>query len=159
MPPPPPPPPPPQFVLCCYHLTLLEFYSYMASLYILSLTFECCNIALVKNRCRVCGRKAVTRMYDKCSDPCKEILSSVYNLSVETESDEIFPSSVCHSCYVCLKRADSESDSRPVLHIPTWLPHSDSCQLCFLMGAKVVALKSVKGVDQVMMTLHVWLGK
>ena len=60
--------PRPSFVLCCYHHALIaiiiiikhEFYSYMASLYIRSLAFECCNIniALVYwyhyNTCRSC---------------------------------------------------------------------------------------------------------
>lgn len=81
---------------------------------------------IIKSKCRVCGRKAGTRRHD----PVKVVLSGVYSISVETESDEIFPSSVCHSCYSVLKRAADSNDSRPVLRIPTWLPHSDPCQLC-----------------------------
>ena len=81
-------------------------------------------------RCRVCGRKATTRKHSKSSDPCKSVLSSVYGLDVAMESGDIFPPDVCNSCFLALRRAKNDSDSRPTMTISSWTPHSDSCQVC-----------------------------
>lgn len=84
----------------------------------------------LKNLCRVCGRKATTRKHNKQKDPCKSVLLKVYGLSVDTESDDIYPPEVCNSCFLVLRRASIEGDSAPILSHHIWSPHTDSCQLC-----------------------------
>ena len=40
------------------------------------------------------------------------LLSTLLNISVTTESDDIFPSVVCNSCYITVKKA-KEDDRHP----------------------------------------------
>lgn len=88
----------------------------------------------LNKRCRVCGRKATTRQHDKKMDPCRAMLSRVYGIIVESESDDIFPPFICNSCYLVLRRAHIEGDTGPILNIHSWSPHGDACQVCSESG-------------------------
>ena len=85
---------------------------------------------LLGNKCRVCARKLLTRQHDKNKDPAKTVLFRVYGLSVEAESAEIFPPSICNSCFLVLRRASIQGDTGPILKIHSWSPHGESCEVC-----------------------------
>ena len=64
-----------------------------------------------------------------CNEACKSLFLSVLGAEVEGESEEIYPTKICSSCY--LKLHKSKSDPGIVQSIlSTWSPHSSSCQLC-----------------------------
>lgn len=73
----------------------------------------------------------MVRTHSKLSDPCKAVLSSVYGISVETETEDIYPPIVCNSCYLGLRRASLNQDSGPILKVSSWSAHSEeSCPVC-----------------------------
>ena len=84
----------------------------------------------IKILCRVCGKKPKGYVHKKNSDACKGILSSVLGLEVETESEDIYPSGICNSCYLILKRKQNGDIRTTNLSPFTWLPHEDQCQIC-----------------------------
>ena len=84
----------------------------------------------LSTKCRVCARKATSKPHNKNSDICKRILSSVYGVDVEGESEEVFPPSICNSCFLVLRRASIENDKGPILMVHSWLPHGELCEVC-----------------------------
>lgn len=72
--------------------------------------------------------------HQKNSNLCKAALSSVFDIAVEVESDSIYPSIVCHCCYLTLRQllnAKQAGQFRGTDLVPqTWLPHANPCQLC-----------------------------
>lgn len=51
-------------------------------------------------------------------------------MEVSTESEDIYPSGVCNSCYLIL-RQKQKGDIRATNLTPhTWLPHHEECQIC-----------------------------
>ena len=77
-----------------------------------------------------CGKKAILRTHDKRSEPSKTVLSCVYGISVETETEDIFPPRLCNSCFLCLRRSSLSGDNAPILNVSSWTPHSDACPVC-----------------------------
>ena len=61
-------------------------------------------------------------------------LFSVFQIRVEEESGDIYPSGVCHGCYLTLRKllnAKEAGQYRNTDLVPlTWIPHNDLCQLC-----------------------------
>ena len=47
-------------------------------------------------------------MHSKYSKKCESLLSTLLNISVTTESDDIFPSVVCNSCYITVTKAKED---------------------------------------------------
>ncbi len=84
----------------------------------------------LSTKCRVCARKVTNKLHDKKSNLCKTALSKVYGVDVETEPEEVFPPSICNSCFLVLRRASMEADKGPILTVHSWSPHGESCELC-----------------------------
>lgn len=84
----------------------------------------------LKTRCRACGRKVGQRNHPKTRDPCGRVLSTVYNICVETEDEDIYPPDICNSCYLVLRRASLNGDIGRILDIFQWLPHDEECDVC-----------------------------
>ena len=90
----------------------------------------------LEKRCRVCGRKPIGYLHSKYSKKCDSLLSTLLNISVTTESEDIYPPVVCNSCYITLKKT-KEADKNIVttaLSTFAWEPQSDYCQVCLVWG-------------------------
>lgn len=88
----------------------------------------------LQNLCRVCGKKPKGYTHDKQSDVCKAALLCAFQIVVEQENDEVYPSVVCHCCYLTLRQLQLAKETghyRETDLVPqTWSQHSDLCQLC-----------------------------
>ena len=74
-------------------------------------------------------------MHNKGSDACKSLLLDTFTVDVQTESEEVYPTSVCNKCYRSMKRIAESKESGVILKsslsITSWLPHSeDACSVC-----------------------------
>ena len=86
----------------------------------------------------MCGRKPIGYVHSKYSEKCDSLLSTLLNISVTTESEDIYPPVVCNSCYITLKKT-KEADKNIVttaLSTFAWEPHSDYCQVCLEVGGE-----------------------
>lgn len=70
------------------------------------------------------------RYHPKTSDHCRSVLSTVYSIPVDEESDDIYPPDVCNSCYLVLRRSSLKGDTGRILDLFSWAPHSENCNIC-----------------------------
>ena len=63
----------------------------------------------------MCGRKPKSYVHSKYSKKCESLLSTLLNINVTTESDDIFPSVVCNSCYITVKKAKEDDTITNIL--------------------------------------------
>ena len=61
------------------------------------------------------------------------LLSTLLNISVTTESDDIFPSVVCNSCYITVKKAKANILTSTIYQF-AWEAHNDFCEICLEVG-------------------------
>ena len=64
------------------------------------------------------------------------LLSTLLNISVTTESDDIFPSVVCNSCYITVKKAKEDDTNilTSTIYQFAWEAHYDFCEICLEVG-------------------------
>ena len=64
------------------------------------------------------------------------LLSTLLNISVTTESDDIFPSVVCNSCYITVKKAKEDDTNilTSTIYQFAWDAHNDFCEICLEVG-------------------------
>ena len=64
------------------------------------------------------------------------LLSTLLNISVTTESDDIFPSVVCNSCYITVKKAKEDDTNilTSTIYQFAWEAHNDFCEICLEVG-------------------------
>ena len=63
------------------------------------------------------------------------LLSTLLNISVTTESDDIFPSVVCNSCYITVKKAKEDTNIlTSTIYQFAWEAHYDFCEICLEVG-------------------------
>ena len=64
------------------------------------------------------------------------LLSTLLNISVTTESDDIFPSVVCNSCYITVKKAKEDDTNilTSTIYQFAWEAHYDFWEICLEVG-------------------------
>ena len=64
------------------------------------------------------------------------LLSTLLNISVTTESDDIFPSVVCNSCYITVKKAKEDDTNilTSTIYQFLWEAHYDFWEICLEVG-------------------------
>ena len=64
------------------------------------------------------------------------LLSTLLNISVTTESDDIFLSVVCNSCYITVKKAKEDDTNilTSTIYQFAWEAHNDFCEICLEVG-------------------------
>ena len=84
----------------------------------------------------MCGRKPKGYVHSKYSKKCESLLSTLLNISVTTESDDIFPPVVCNSCYITVKKAKEDDTNILTTTIGqfAWEAHNDLCEICLEVG-------------------------
>ncbi len=108
--------------------------------------------SIIKNLCRVCGKKVKSYTHDKSTDMCKSLLYAAFGIEVTSEPDDVYPPSVCHSCYRTMQKIEKGRQSRVVfktqLSISSWTPHTDTepCQVC--NGEDIQRHKKVKSTGR-----------
>ena len=91
---------------------------------------------LLKTLCRVCGKRPKGYAHSKKSAICRSLLLFSFGLEVDGEPEDIYPTSICNSCFRSAQRIKSSKESgvllESTLSVTSWLAHSDTptCQIC-----------------------------
>lgn len=92
----------------------------------------------LKNLCRVCAGRPKKYTHNKNSDTCTSLLLSAFGVDVTGEPEDVYPTSVCNSCFRSMQRISKSKSTgmllKTSLTISSWQPHSDSCQVCCCEG-------------------------
>ena len=91
---------------------------------------------LIKKLCRVCGKQPKGYAHNKNSAICRSLLLFSLGLEVDGEPEDVYPTSVCNSCYRSAQRIKSAKESgvllESTLSVTSWLAHGDTpaCTIC-----------------------------
>ena len=88
----------------------------------------------LKCMCRLCGVKIPINSKSHPKENFKSAITSLYNIDIDCDSENIHPSKICTACRLRLTR-HSQAEDDIEINLPVlfeFLPHSINCNICFV---------------------------